>query len=179
MEISSVILAKSKSKRLPNKNTLDYKGEPMFLTNVKKCVSIFKDTYVSSDSHQTLKEAESVGAIGILRGEDLCGDTPSVPVFQHAFQQMSSDIDGIISVQANSPQVERNLIVLVKKLMEIGMQEVMTCDKDYKIYGSIWGISKERLLNYGDPYKQKPDVLLLDTSLDIHTLSDYNKLNEK
>jgi CMP-N-acetylneuraminic acid synthetase len=48
-KISALILAKSDSRRLPKKNTLDFNGVPMFLVNVIKCVEIFDKTYVSSD----------------------------------------------------------------------------------------------------------------------------------
>lgn len=67
----------------------------------------------------------------------------------------------------------------------MGVQEVMTShpiermddyhDQHWFIYGSIWGLSRERLENYPDPYKPNPEVLLVDNSVDIETLSDYTK----
>lgn len=170
----ALILAKSKSNRLPQKNTRDFKGQMMFLVNVKKCLRIFDLVYVSSDSDWILDEATKVGAVGIKRGEELCGDTPNIPVYQHALQFMG-DVTNIIAVQANSPTVESNIIILIKSLMERGIDEVMTCDLDYNIYGSVWAVSAEKLKVYGDPYKPFPKVLIVDKSIDIHTDVDYRR----
>jgi len=170
----ALILAKSGSKRLKDKNILWFHGKPMFLVNIEKCVKIFEKVFVSSDSELMLREAKEVGAIPIKRGQDLCGDTPNIPVYQHALKHMG-ELGGIIAVQANSPNLEHNLIVLAKNIMESGAQELLTCHEDYSIYGSIWAISKLRLDSYPDPYNPKPDVMLVDTSVDIHTRHDYNK----
>lgn len=177
------MLVKSKSKRLPGKNLKDWKGEPMFLVNLKKCFSLFPKTYVSSDSEEILDLAQKEGAIPILRGEELCGDVPNITVYKHALQFM--DCSGIVAVQANSPNVKLKTIETVKNLLEMGYDEIMTSHptehkKDYhaqnlKIYGSVWGLSRERLLGYGNPYRPNPQVLVVDESIDIETEEDYNK----
>jgi len=143
----------------------------MFLWNVDKCKRIFSRVYVSSDDPWILEEAEWNGAIPIKRGEELCGDTPNIPVYQHALQFMNG-VDGIVAVQANSPTIDSKLIEQAKELLENGKQEIMTKHEDGSIYGSIWAMSRKRLENYGDPYKPTPDVLLCDKSIDIHTEQD-------
>jgi len=148
--------------------------EPMFLCNVKKCLKIFNEVYVSSDDKGILHQAKKAGAIPISRGEDLCGDTPNIPVYQHALWAMENP-EFIVAVQANSPTIEPNIITTVKKIMDMGVSEVMTCDEDYKIYGSVWAIRTDKLEDYGDPYNPKPDVLVVDTSIDIHTQEDYDR----
>lgn len=168
------MLVKSQSKRLPGKNTLPFNGEPMFVTNLRKCLKIFDETYVSSDSGEILAIATREGARVIKRGLELCGDTPNIPVYQHAIARMD-DADGIVAVQANSPTIDQNLIALTKSIMESGAQEVMTMDERGKIYGSIWAISKDKLLNYDDYYDPHPDVLIRDTSVDVHTKQDLSK----
>src|SRR3990167_5334336 len=137
---AALILAKSHSKRLPGKNTLDFHGDPMFLVNVKKCLSLFEKVYVSTNDYDIYKKAILVGAEAIIRGEELCGDTPNIPVYQHAMKQMP-DIDGIVAVQSNSPTVDPRIIKTIKIVMEEGAQEVMTCHSDRKIYGSVWALS--------------------------------------
>jgi len=146
----------------------------MFLWNVEKCLKIFSRTYVSSDDKWILSEAEEVGAIPIKRGEELCGDVPNIPVYQHASQFMNG-FDGIVAVQANSPTVDSKLIQKVKRLMEMGFQEILTSHKDGSKYGSIWGLSFKRLKDYPDPYNPKPDIWIKDKSVDIDTLEDFNK----
>jgi CMP-N-acetylneuraminic acid synthetase len=177
------MLVKSQSKRLPQKNTREFNGRPMFLWNLGKMLKIFDEVYVSSDSYEILQLASLEGAKGIHRGKDLCGDTPDIPVFQHALKKMG-EVDGIVAVHANNPNIEKNLIAMTKKIMDMGVQEVMTCypmtkKTEYKkqgnpIYGSIRGISKERLLNYKDPFHPEPEVLLVDNSLEIETIDDFN-----
>lgn len=146
----------------------------MYLENTAKCLKYFRRVYVSTDSPDIIRRAEWIGAKGILRPMWLCGDTPNIPVYKHALSQMK-DADILIAVQVNSPNIDPNLIAIVKHLMLMGVDEVMTCDKDYKIYGSIWAITREKLENYGDPYKPTPHMLLVDESIDIHTDEDYQK----
>ncbi len=144
----------------------------MFLVNTRKCLDIFDRVYVSSDSDEILAQARSLGAIPISRGEDLCGDVPNIPVYKHAIKKMIN-VDAIVAVQSNSPTIEKNIITMVKKIMELGAGEVMTCAADYSVYGSVWALRADRLMTYGDPYRPKPDILVVDKSIDIHTESDY------
>jgi CMP-N-acetylneuraminic acid synthetase len=159
----------------------------MFLWNVEKCLALFDEVYVSSDSHEILRIAQNAGAIPITRGEELCGDTPDIDVYLHAVDRMvdPKTVMGVVAVHANNPTVHPTLIARVKYLIEIGAPEVMTCypmsqGKDYhkqhnKIYGSIRGMSLDRLRNYGDPYHPNPEILLVDTSIEIETPTSYNK----
>lgn len=177
-----LILAKGESKRLRGKNTKDFHGQPMFLVNVKKCLKIFDEVYVSSDDREILNMATVVGAKPIWRDEDLCGDTPNIPVYKHALKEMG-DIDGIVAVQACSPNIAPSLILDAKRLLEMGKNEIMTCHpikrgKDYHeqhfdLYGSIWALSTWKLNNYGDPLKPDPEALIVDESVDIHDYQDY------
>lgn len=173
MTSAGLIIAKAKSHRLTNKNTLPVNGEPMFLTNVKKCQKVFDRVYVSSDSNEILKQAMEVGAISIKRPKNLCGSTPNIFVYRHALEKISED--KIVAVQANSPTVESDLIRLVKNLME-EKDEVMTCHPNYKLYGSVWGLTKDRIRNYGNPRKPTPEVLIVDTSIDVHCEADYKEV---
>lgn len=176
--ICALIIAKGSSKRLPNKNKVDFNGMPMFLVNTKKCLKIFSRVYVSSDDQFILDEAEWNGAIPIKRGEELCGDIPNIPVYQHALGYMNG-VDGIVAVQSNSPTISSKLIETTKELLEKGFNEIMTMHKDRSIYGSIWALERKRLENYLDPYNPKPDVLLLDQSIDIHTSEDLIKAKKQ
>lgn len=174
MKLSALILAKGQSKRLEGKNKRDFKGKPMFLWNLEKCLNLFDDVYVSSDDPEILQMAQDYGARTIVRGQELCGDTPNIPVYQHAVGKMKKT-DAIVAVQANSPTLDERLIAMVEDLLESGLNEVMTCHPNYSIYGSIWAMTKKRLANYKDPYKPTPEALLVDTSTDIHNQEDLEK----
>jgi len=143
----------------------------MFQWNVEKCLNIFSRTYVSSDSKYILDLAEELGAIPILRPEELCGDAPNIEVYKHALQFMNG-VDGIVAVQANSPTINSKIIQNAKHLLETGVNEVITCNEDKTIYGSVWGLSRKKLEQYGDPYNPNPDIKLVDNSTDIHCLAD-------
>lgn len=173
MPLHALILAKSKSNRLPGKNSLDFKGKPMFVENIKKCIRIFDKVYVSSDSQVILDQARAAGAIPIWRPQKLCGDTPNIPVYRHALDKMG-ECD-IVAVQANSPTIKPETILWVKGMMEMGAQEVMTCHPNHSIYGSVWALSHKRLMEYQDFYHPKPDILVVDNSVDIHTWADYEE----
>lgn len=147
----------------------------MFLVNVEKSLKIFEKVYISSDTEEVIGPAEALGAIPIWRDENLCGDTPNIPVYQHAITHMGN-VAGFVAIQANSPNISPTLIRHTLTLMETGdFDEIMTCHPDYSIYGSIWAMKRMRLRKYPDPYNPKPDVLLVDTSIDIHTRNDYKE----
>lgn len=182
MDVVGLIIAKGKSERLPRKNLRNYNGKPMFLWNLEKMLKIFERVYVSSDDPNILFEAWQAGAIRIDRDKGLGGHTPNIPVYQHALSRMG-EVDAVVAVQACSPNIDHNLIVTAKRLMEMGVPEVMTVhpivrDESYHqqrfyLYGSIWGIKADLLKNYGDPYKPNPKVLIEDNSIDIHDEADF------
>ncbi len=144
----------------------------MFAWNMLKCLKIFSRTYVSSDDNFILDYAEEKGAIPIKRPKELCGDVPNILVYQHAIQFMNG-VDGIVAIQANSPTINAKLIIYAKRFLEKKGQEFMTSHKDGSIYGSIWALSIDRLNNYKDPYKPKPEKMILDESVDIHDYEDF------
>lgn len=182
--IVGLLLVKQHSKRLPGKNTKDFNGKQMFLWNLEKCRTILDRVYVSSDSNDILLTALHNGAIPIQRGAELCGDVPDIPVYQHALRCMG-DVDGVVAVHANNPTVGPGIILAVRKMLEMGFDEVMTChpvekNKNYhqqgaKIYGSVRGLSKRRIEEYGDPYSPQPQVLVADESVEIETPESYKE----
>lgn len=176
MKTVALIIAKKNSKRLLRKNFLDFCGRPMFEWNIIKAQKLFKEVYFSSDSLFMLKEAKKLGAIAIKRPKKLALDNvPSVPVFQHALQFMHRP-DIIVSIQPNSPTVKPKIIKTAKELMEnYHFREFMTVHRNFKIYGSVWAMTRKRLKNYGNSYHHKPECMLVDDSIDIHNKADFLK----
>lgn len=146
---------------------------------------MFKEVYVSSDSNEILKLAKKAGAITIKRGENLCGETPDIEVFLHAYKHFRNkkDVLGMVAVHANNPTMDKARIYQAMRLIELGTPEVMSCypmskDKRYhkrhnRINGSIRGMSIERLKHYGDPYTPNPEVLIVDDSVEIETPKSF------
>lgn len=180
-KIVLLTIAKGNSKRLKNKNKLNYKGKPMFLWNLEKGISISKDYYFNSDDKEMMNLAKKLGIKIIKREKSLLEpETPSRLIFKSCFKKMPKNIDGILHIQANSPNLKKNLIQKALKIMQIdGIEEILSCDKNYNQYGSVWGITKKRIKQYNmnkrihDRKVIKPDCFLLDDSVDIHNIRDY------
>ena len=170
--------AKLNSKRLPGKAWKKIGGAPMFEPNVMKGVNIFSSFYVSSDDEKLLQRASELGAIP-LRRTDLLGETPNIFWYLDVVERIPK-VDAIVAIQVNSPTIEEEIIQQAKDYMERHIaDEVKTCHLDGSDYGSVWAMTIERLMDYGDPYKAKPDIWLQDPSVDIHDSSDLIKAREQ
>lgn len=175
------MIAKGDSKRLKNKNKLIYNNMPMFYWNIKKGLSISKNFYFNSDDQEMIKAASNLGLKIIKREKKLRDhEVPSRLIFKSCFRYMPKDIDGILHIQANSPNLDINLIKTAFEIMKnTKIEELLTCDKNYKQYGSLWGITKKKINTYNmnkaihDRKVIKPECYLLDYSTDIHTYKDF------
>lgn len=166
------MLVKRQSSRLPNKNILPINGIPMYIINLEKCLGVFDKVYVTTDDYAIYKDSAKSGAIPIQRPKELVGDTPNIPVYKHAMETMKCD--AFVAVQANSPTIDIRLIEQAKATLEKGAQEVITVHPDGSIYGSCWGMTRERLENYKDAYNPSAEVKIEDPSIDVHIEQDYN-----
>lgn len=177
------MIAKGNSKRLKNKNKLLYKGKPMFLWNILKGLSISKNFYFNSDDNEMIKIAKKRGLKIIERDKKhLDPETPSRLIFKKCLEHMPNTVEGILHIQANSPNLNLKLIKTAFDIMRnTELQEILTCDKNYNQYGSLWGITRKKInlynmnINIHDRKIIKPDCYLLDRSIDIHTQSDFKK----
>lgn len=177
------MIAKGDSKRLRNKNKLKYNGKPMFLWNIKKGLRISKNFYFNSDDEEMLRIASKTGLKTIKRDKKLLDhETPSRLIFKSCFKFIPKTIDGILHIQSNSPNLNINLIKTAYHILKYTkIEELLTCDKNYNQYGSIWGITRKRINEYNmnrkihDRKVIKPDCYLLDESIDIHNFKDFKK----
>ena len=182
-KIVLLMIAKGTSKRLKNKNTKIYKGKQMFLWNLKKGLSITKNFYFNSDDNEMIVISKKLGLKTIKRDKKLQGaEIPSRLIFDSCLKKMPKNIDGILHIQANSPNIDINLIKCALKMMQFDeIQELLTCDKNYNQYGSLWGITRKRIKKYNmnrnihDRKVIKPDCYLLDESVDIHNIKDFRR----
>ena len=182
-KIALLMIAKGTSKRLKNKNKKIYKGKQMFLWNLKKGLSITKNFYFNSDDNEMIAIGKKLGLKIIQRDKKLQGaEIPSRLIFDSCLKKMPKNIDGILHIQANSPNIDINLIKCALKMMQFDeIQELLTCDKNYNQYGSLWGITRKRIKKYNmnrnihDRKVIKPDCYLLDESVDIHNIKDFHR----
>ena len=174
--VVGVMIAKRDSTRLPQKNRLDFNGKPLFEWNLKKMLNVFPRVVFDSDCPEMLSAAKNLGAERHERQKRLLGhDIPSLPIFESIIDDIGN-IQNIINVQANSPNVSENLMKIAAKIIQYGdINELLTMYTDLTINGSLWGLSQYRIKNYGDYYVHHPDILLLDNSVDIHTRKEFEE----
>jgi N-acylneuraminate cytidylyltransferase len=105
----AVIAARGGSKGIPRKNLIDICGKPLLAWSIlqAKGASCVTEVAVSSDSDEILSVAESYGAVGVRRPEDISGDTAgSESAWIHALdarEKATGAFDRVIALQATSP----------------------------------------------------------------------------
>jgi len=173
-----IMLAKGASRRLPRKNMHDFGGAPLFLRNLTKMIELGLNPILDSDDDEILGLAEQAGAVPHYRVPELHGpDVPTLPIVKSAFEALAiGPPTAAVIVQANSPNLDpRTLKQAIAIIRHTPVDEVMSAFPDRSHNGSVWAVSHERLLDYGDPYQHRPDVLLVDDSGDIHNAADLQR----
>ena len=111
--IIGIIPAKKNSKRLKNKNLFLLNNKPLLYWTAKYCKNskLLNDIYVSSESKSTLKYAQKVGLKVILRPKKLCGETPIIDVYKHAFKKLNKKkkIKIIVGLQPDHPDRKKKI----------------------------------------------------------------------
>jgi CMP-N-acetylneuraminic acid synthetase len=179
-QVVGFMIAKGASRRLKGKNSLLFCGRPLFEWNLEKLLKLGIPVHFDSDDEALLERARTMGAFVRNRPEELCGhDVPSVPILQDMLKGLSEKPKAILNLQANSPNCSQ--IVLEQCLAvarHVPFSELLTVYSDRRNNGSVWGFSFDRLMNYGDPYVHLLDVLIVDDSIDIHTIDDFKRAQQ-
>jgi CMP-N-acetylneuraminic acid synthetase len=175
------MIAKGESRRLNRKNSLLFCGRSLFEWNLEKLLKLEIPVYFDSDDDIMIERAQALGANARKRPELFCGhDVPSVPIFQDMAKGLSQKPKAILNLQANSPNCKQTVLEqCLAVARHVPFNELLTVYQDRRNNGSIWGFSLDRLMNYGDPYEHTPDVLIVDDSIDIHTLADFQEAQSR
>ena len=125
MAVIAIIPARGGSKRVPNKNLRDFKGQPLIAWSIKaakQCPDI-DDIVVSTDSKEIASVAKHFGAKSFLRPASLSDDfTSAYDVMQHVYlQQLDTKPEYLVLLQPTSPLREKNLL-------SIGIEEIKQDD---------------------------------------------------
>ena len=181
--ICLLTLAKGESKRLPNKNMRFFMGKPLLYWTIKKALKITKDYYVNSDNDEILSFAKKNGAKTIKRNKKLLGnDVPSRIIINDSFKEFPKGTNAVLHIQANSPNLEVKKINKIYQILKYtDVDDIFSLTSDYKINGSFWGITKNKLKKYNlsrklhDHYSLKNECWFVDDSHDIHYLNEFKK----
>lgn len=114
MKNIAVIPARGGSKRLPKKNCMLLNGIPLLAHSIiyaQNNAAIISEVYVSTDDRQIKEIALSYGAKVIDRPAELSGDKePTVSALKHVIQNLHTEVDNVILLQATNPLRPENLL---------------------------------------------------------------------
>lgn len=139
-DIPVLILARSGSKRVKNKNLALINNKPLVVIAVEKSLSVSEAVYVSSDSDVILDICESYGAKTIKRPIEISGDhASSISAVIHFFQK--TEHNKVCLLQATCPLIQPVHIQNgLKKYSSGNFDSVVSATKE-KIY--IWDENRQ------------------------------------
>jgi len=110
MRVSAIVIARGGSKGIPNKNIMDFCGQPLVSWSIKQALaaSNVNDVWISSDSREILSIGEKYGARSIVRPDEISGDSASSEsAWLHAMDVIEAEggelIDYVLVPQVTSP----------------------------------------------------------------------------
>ena len=183
-----VIPARSGSKRLKGKNKIKFKGLPLFMHSVKAAQNTDREirVIVSTDDREIIdycckEKIEIQRRSKILALDYAAKQDVIVDVCKELWEKEFYIPDIIISLQANSPEVDNNLlkksIESFEKLPTInGCKELVCINKNGKQNGSI------RIMTYKTVFQKTLSTYLgtfTKDLVDVHTKFDINALKLK
>jgi len=171
--IVAVIPAKKESKRLPNKNMLKIKDKSLVELSIdyaKKNKKI-KKIIVSTNSDLIARHARGLGAEVILRGHELCGDTPLIEVYRHVWTQLNDKrITHMVGIQPDHPDRKIDLDAAISYSLSKNIDDLFTVDRYGKKNGSLRILSVKALETRPPVYASS----IQDDCINIHTLFDFH-----
>lgn len=142
MKNIAIIPARGGSKRLPQKNIKLLDGSPLLSFSIlfaQANAEIIDEVYVSTDDKDIKRIALEYGAKVIDRPENISGDfEPTVSALKHVLQNIDSEVENVILLQATNPIRPENLLketfgIYQKKKCE----SLFTVSRNHKKFGKI------------------------------------------
>jgi CMP-N,N'-diacetyllegionaminic acid synthase len=193
MKILVLILARSGSKRLKNKNIIKLKKKPLIAWTIKfaKKLPYITDIMISTDDNKIAKIGKMNKAfVPWLRPKKLSGDKiTSAKTAMHAvnwYEKKVKKIDGILLLQVTSPfrnlSIFKKIIKLYKKNINKNYISVSKTNQSrskrlYKPNGSLYLISPKKFRKYKTFITRDSIGVLFKTKkeqIDIDYKSDLN-----
>lgn len=151
MDIACIIPARGGSKRIPQKNIMDFCGKPLIAWSIEqaKASQYIRDVYVSSDDDEILKVSTEYGAIKIKRPQELAIDSAlSEPTLIHALDNMGNP-DVVVFLQATSPVREtEDIDGAIRRFIATGVDSLFSVSPSLEENGSIYIFKPGEFKNY-------------------------------
>ena len=104
MKYLGVIPARGGSKGIKGKNKKLLNGKPLIQYTIEAAIGSKIQLVVSTDDEDISEIAKQFNIQVIKRHKELAqDDTPTLPVLQHALEQVGIDVDAVITLQPTSP----------------------------------------------------------------------------
>ena len=122
LKFVTVITARKSSKRLPNKNILQFCGKPLIYWSIllAKKINLDNQIYVSSDCKKIKEICYNNNVNFIQRPKNLCGDVvmPDSALI-HAYKKIKKNFDYLIFLQPTEPlrdfkDIEKSIELILK-----------------------------------------------------------------
>lgn len=170
--IIAIIPAKNNSRRLKKKNMVNVLGKPMIYHTIKyakKSKSLDK-IVVSSESKKIINFAKKNNLITIKRPTRLCGETPIIDVYRHAYKILKKKykIHCIVGLQPDHPDRKLSADRVIKKFKKKKLDFLYSKDKLRNKNGAHYILSK-KVLEGSQPKKTS---FVVDNCTNVHIKKD-------
>lgn len=176
--IIAIIPAKNKSRRLPKKNMTKIFGKPLIYYTIlySRKSKIIDKTVVSSESQKIINFAKKNFLEGIKRPLKLCGETPIIDVYRHAYKILKKKhkIETIVGLQPDHPDRKVSLDKVIKIFKKKKLDFLYSKDKYGNKNGAHYILSKKVL----EGKKSKKNSYIIDNCTNIHLKEDLKKVKK-
>jgi len=183
MNILAVIPARGGSARLKRKNIRNVLGKPMIHYAIEACKNSVHDItcYVSSEDQEIKQVSLEAGAKIHNRDKSLADDkTYKQVVIASAVKSICDNLENkpdlIISLQANSPEIEsRHIDDAIKVKKKFGIKEIFSVNKDLMQNGAF------RIMDYDTVFLNTLSVycgVFVCNIVDVHTIEDLKEAED-
>lgn len=137
----AIIPARGGSKRIPNKNIIDFGGKPLIAHSIEYALenTTIHEVYVSTDN-ETIKDVSiKYGAKVIDRPARYSDDfATTVSVLKHALEVLKENIENVVLLQVTNPLRPKELLSdSLKVLGKNKSDSLFTVSRDHKKLGKI------------------------------------------
>ena len=184
MKKIAIILARSGSKGLPNKNILMLGNKPLIAYTIEAALKSkeFERVIVSTDSLEYKYIAEKFGAEVFMRSEELSNDkASSFVVIEDILNKIETPVDYFVLLQVTSPFRNENHIKESIEIFENGISEydflvsMQKSDKSSSLIKPIYdsGTLEEYNIDYSNYSRQKYDEYHPNGAIFIGKVKEY------
>ena len=175
--IVAVIPAKSGSLRLKNKNIKVLNKKPMIYWSIKyaKESRLLDKIYVSTNSKKISNLMKKYKVPVIKRSLKLCGETPIIDVYKHAFKKIKKTAKIIVGLQPDHPDRTQNIDNIIDSFIKKKADLLYSVYKNNIKNGAHYIMSKKVLM--GASIKKK--IKVIDDCTNIHFVKDLKRAEKR